>query len=111
MTPLTTPLCLITEVEPDPAIDQVAALVARRTIARVVADPAYLGSAFAEFERRYGVTEIGLARFLECPLRNLARLALAARPDPATSDGRLAVQRIAAMNAADTERLAFVLEE
>jgi hypothetical protein len=70
-----------------------------------------LGSAFAEFERRYGVNEVGLARFLECPLPNLARLALAERPDVTTTSGRQAVQSIAAMNAADRERLTSVLEE
>lgn len=102
---------IMTAVERDPALDRFAAAVARRTIQRVADNPLFLGSAFARFQKRYGVDEAALARFLDCPIQNLPRLALAKRFDPAMPEGRFVAQCIAAANGADTERLASVLED
>jgi hypothetical protein len=89
--------------------DEEAAALTGRVLARVGADPFFVGSALVAYQRASGADVAGLATFLGCPLAALPRLALARRPEPGAPRFLGETARLAARVGAAEDRLAALL--
>ena len=83
----------------------------RHAAKRAAADPFFVASALAVYQRRHRVRAARLAAWLGCPNGDLSKLALAARPDPASPRFAAEVACIAAAVGCDRDRLAELLTE
>ena len=83
----------------------------RHAAKRAAAEPFFVASALAAFQRRHRMSAARLATWLGCPDADLSKLALAPRPDPASPRFAAEVSCIAAAIGCDRDRLAELLTQ
>jgi hypothetical protein len=85
--------------------------ILRWAVRRAYDDPLFLGHEMHEYSEMNEMTEIELARYLECSPDALTKLALCLRPDPGQSSFRANVEQIAKHCGASSQRIAVLLRE